>query len=76
MCVCMCVWILDRGPCVCVCVFKEMSGGHITAKNMPDSLQKRRICLFSVSDRQSKKNCVFKVLFNCLGHRDKNQTRE
>ena len=67
---CVCVWILDCDPlnvCVCVCVWK-MSGSHITVKNMPDFFAERRICQFSVSDRQSlKKIYAFKSSVQLLG---------
>ena len=59
----MCVWILDCDPlnvCVCVCVcVKKNSGGHITVKNMPNSLQKEESVSFRfLTGNRKKKLCV------------------
>ena len=77
VCVCVCGSLIVVLECVCVCVWKKCL--------VVISLQ--RICRIpcrkeeSVSVRfltgnRKKKLCVQKVLFNCLGHRDKNRTRE
>ena len=79
LCVCVGVWILDCGPCVCVCVclWKNVWWSYHCKEYAGFLAEKKNLSVFGFRPAIVKKNYAFKkILFNCLGHRDKNRTRE